>query len=659
MKKVIVSEIVGKVHMITRIKRFLNAFIPTIALVITVVLCSAGNIVADASESKKLQIPQKLLEEAPEEFRNQFLPRFPPPNQVTKSAGHYSTNNWKDAIDVTWGSGPVNSIKAVWFDSIWNTIDDRYACFQDLDVNWDSIRNLYLSEINDSVVSKGRFAAMINHAARALREGHTEFRDYEVYYTQPAPGIPLMFVGGWGTNDHFGAGLTPLPDSTLLVYVAVDNHRLGLVPGDIILGYDGIPWKQLYHELLEAELPVSGFWWGSSQSSYTHSWLMAAGMNWHLFDTIDVVKYDTGDTLHMATSALTGQVMSLFATEQMDILGVPKPDFASGRLVSWGIIEGTQVGYIYCLGWFGESINGEDWYNAIDSLMSGTEGLIIDFRTCYGGNPVWACFGLGLLFDRIVDEIGIDMRADPDDHFAMKPSTIIPSDWFKIYGNPATYYDKPIAVLIGPGCISMGDLSALLLAFHPMSKLFGKPTTASFNGPDGDSLDTDFTFRYARNETYLYNNPGHYLTHDEFPSTEDFPWVSFQEVWLNPDGVAAGKDDVVEAAIAWITLTTDVEDESEEMLPKDFALFQNYPNPFNPSTTIPFSLPSRSHVTIIVYNIAGQRVTTLIDEIKPAGSYHVNWDGKDQHGQTVASGVYLYELQAGEDVDTRKMLLLK
>jgi hypothetical protein len=645
--------------MITKIKPLLNMFIPAMTQAIIVCLCSIGNVVADTSESKRLQIPQKLLEEAPEEFRNQFLPRFPPPYRMTKSPGHYCANDWKDAIDSIWGPGPPASVKAERFNIFWYTIDEEYACFQDLDVNWDSIRDLYLSEINDSVVSRGRFAAMMNHAARALKEGHTEFRDAEVYYTEPYPGIPLMLVGGWGVNDHFGAGLTPLPDSTLLVYVAVENHPLGLVPGDIVLGYDGVLWKELYRELLEAELPVSGFWWGSSESSYTHSWLMAAGLNWHLFDTIDVVKYDTKDTLHLATSPLAMSIMSLFATEQMDIPGVPKPDYSSRRLVSWDMVEGTQIGYIYCLGWFWEEVNYWDWYNAIDSLIPGTEGLIIDFRTCYGGNPDWACFGLGLLFDQTVDEIGIDMRADPDDHFAMQPSTIIPSDWFTVYNDPATYYDKPIAVLIGPGCISMGDLSSLLLSFHPMTKLFGKPTTASFNSPDKDSLSPDISFRYARSETYLLNNPGHYLTHDEFPSAEDFPWVSFQEVWLTPDGVAEGKDDVVEAAIAWITSTTDVEDESDEMLPKNFALLQNYPNPFNLSTTIAYNLPLHSHVTIIVYNIAGQQVATLVNEIKPAGSYNVDWDGKDQHGRTVASGVYLYELQAGEYADTKKMLLLK
>ncbi len=67
----------------------------------------------------------------------------------------------------------------------------------------------------------------------------------------------------------------------------------------------------------------------------------------------------------------------------------------------------------------------------------------------------------------------------------------------------------------------------------------------------------------------------------------------------------------------------------------------------------------RSHAILSVYNIVGQRVTTLVDEVKPAGSYQINWDGKDQHGKSVASGLYLYALQSGDLVDTKKMLLLK
>ena len=430
------------------------------------------------------------------------------------------------------------------------------------------------------------------------------------------------------------------------------------MPGDIVLGYDGIPWKQLYRELLEAELPVTGFWWGSSESSYTHSWLMAAGLNWHLFDTIDIVKYNTGDTLHLATDLLVGQDMHLWATEQMDIPGISCPDLSMDDLITYDFIEGTDIGYIYSLGWFVDGVES-DWSWAIASLLYGTTGLIIDLRTCYGGNPAWACMGLEYLFAQTVDTIGIDMRADPDDHFSMQPTDLIPYDWFKIDGDSTSYYDKPIAVLIGPGSISMGDLAALLLSFHPSTRLFGKPTSAAFNSPDAYSAGADFFFRYSRSETYLFSNPGHYLTHDEFPNATDFPWVSFQEVWLTPDGVAAGRDDVVEAAIAWINATTAADDEPKKSLPESFALLQNYPNPFNLSTTVSFDLPLRSRVVITVYNVVGQVVTTLLDEIRQAGHYDIKWDGKDQHGETIASGVYLYEMRAGEYTGTRKMLLLK
>jgi hypothetical protein len=90
-------------------------------------------------------------------------------------------------------------------------------------------------------------------------------------------------------------------------------------------------------------------------------------------------------------------------------------------------------------------------------------------------------------------------------------------------------------------------------------------------------------------------------------------------------------------------------------LPAVFALSQNYPNPFNPVTEIGFSLPTASKVRLGVYNIPGQKVTTLSDtEQFPAGSHSVTWDAS-----SVATGVYLYRLEAGSFVETKKMLLLK
>ncbi|MBK7142200.1 MAG: T9SS type A sorting domain-containing protein [bacterium] len=101
------------------------------------------------------------------------------------------------------------------------------------------------------------------------------------------------------------------------------------------------------------------------------------------------------------------------------------------------------------------------------------------------------------------------------------------------------------------------------------------------------------------------------------------------------------------------------DDERGDMLPDDFELRQNYPNPFNPNTTIRFSLPSRSQVKIEVFNLLGQSVRTLVKDQLSAGQHVVEWDGRDESGQEVASGVYLYRMSAGELELTRKMLLIR
>jgi hypothetical protein len=93
--------------------------------------------------------------------------------------------------------------------------------------------------------------------------------------------------------------------------------------------------------------------------------------------------------------------------------------------------------------------------------------------------------------------------------------------------------------------------------------------------------------------------------------------------------------------------------------PVEFRLMQNYPNPFNPSTAINFQLPATSQVTLKVYNIIGREITTLINEERPAGSNIVYWNGRDNNGSAVSSGIYFYKLTAGKYVETRKMNLLK
>ncbi len=105
-------------------------------------------------------------------------------------------------------------------------------------------------------------------------------------------------------------------------------------------------------------------------------------------------------------------------------------------------------------------------------------------------------------------------------------------------------------------------------------------------------------------------------------------------------------------------LTAIEKNTNDNSVPKSFALYQNYPNPFNPSTTIKYDLPKASKVSLVIYNILGQRVATLVNEMQPAGHHVVSWGGSTQNG-AAASGVYFLHFQSEEYAKTMKMLLLK
>ncbi len=97
----------------------------------------------------------------------------------------------------------------------------------------------------------------------------------------------------------------------------------------------------------------------------------------------------------------------------------------------------------------------------------------------------------------------------------------------------------------------------------------------------------------------------------------------------------------------------------EFQIPEQYTLESNYPNPFNPSTTIKYSLPTTEQVSLKVYNILGQEVITLVDELQDAGYKQIVWNGRDSYGSQVASGVYIYRLQTDKFVQSKKMILLK
>ena len=104
---------------------------------------------------------------------------------------------------------------------------------------------------------------------------------------------------------------------------------------------------------------------------------------------------------------------------------------------------------------------------------------------------------------------------------------------------------------------------------------------------------------------------------------------------------------------------TVVSDESSAPLIREFKLSQNYPNPFNPSTTISYSLPIQANVELTVYDILGQKVKTLVNQTIAAGQYEITWDGSNEFGSQVVSGIYYYQLKTENQNMTRKMTLVK
>lgn len=91
----------------------------------------------------------------------------------------------------------------------------------------------------------------------------------------------------------------------------------------------------------------------------------------------------------------------------------------------------------------------------------------------------------------------------------------------------------------------------------------------------------------------------------------------------------------------------------------DFSLYQNYPNPFNPSTTIEYFVTEQANVKINLYNVTGELVSKLVNQTQEIGLYSIKWDGRDDSGNELSTGIYFYQMQVGKNIQTKKMILLR
>ena len=97
----------------------------------------------------------------------------------------------------------------------------------------------------------------------------------------------------------------------------------------------------------------------------------------------------------------------------------------------------------------------------------------------------------------------------------------------------------------------------------------------------------------------------------------------------------------------------------ETSLPTEYAIHQNYPNPFNPVTTLRYDLPENAMVNITIYDMLGRQVKTLMNHTQDAGYKSIIWDATNDYGKPVSAGIYLYRIQSGKYISTKKIVLLK
>ena len=142
----------------------------------------------------------------------------------------------------------------------------------------------------------------------------------------------------------------------------------------------------------------------------------------------------------------------------------------------------------------------------------------------------------------------------------------------------------------------------------------------------------------------------------DFQTLDDTTWVAWA---IDYSTAGTGTNfNAVDFALDWFEAPS-VTVADEVRLPKQYKLVQNFPNPFNPVTAINFELPVTSQVTLEVYNLLGQKVATLVNEFREAGAHTVVWDGRNELGQSVSTGLYLYRIDAGDFSATKKMIMLK
>ena len=321
---------------------------------------------------------------------------------------------------------------------------------------------------------------------------------------------------------------------------------------------------------------------------------------------------------------------------------------AANDLFLYGTIK-QSIGYLNILAYSGYSENGDllsetaFFSENLDMILTefqNLEALIIDIRWNGGGIDF-----LGLaLASRLTDQRRLghskQARFGGYDEF-----TGLHHRYFAPEGVP--FLNKPVILLTSGNTASAADLQAMILKNLPNVMLIGETTYGIFSDILPRNLPNGWFFGLS-NERFLSREG---IDYEQIGIPPDI------KVIANEDSLNAGIDNILSRALRELMITSVSSPENE--VPKTFALAQNYPNPFNPETVIRYQLPVVSEVRLTIFNALGQEIRALVNGRQSPGQKSAVWDGKNDLGNQVNSGVYFYKLKADDRVQTKKMLLMR
>jgi len=177
----------------------------------------------------------------------------------------------------------------------------------------------------------------------------------------------------------------------------------------------------------------------------------------------------------------------------------------------------------------------------------------------------------------------------------------------------------------------------------------------------GGNIDTEWS---AQGDRFIYVDQRDSTTEWRLyegvhKASDEATGISVRARFNNHVTGTAWFDDFSVVKMSVVTSSIEPRDNDDIEIPKTYALLQNYPNPFNPQTTIEYQLPAQTRVDMVVYNVMGQKVKTLVNSVQNAGNYSIVWDARNDHGNLVSSGVYFCVLKTNEQRLTSKMILMR